>query len=144
VPADTDLLDLTAEIVAAHATHSPVDIDLLPELIRSVHRTLTSLALGQASVPAEQEQLEPAVPIQRSVAPDYVICLECGTRAVMLKRHLTNRHGLTPQAYRARWDLPCDYPLVAPSHAERRAASAKRIGLGRLGRAARALATPAR
>jgi predicted transcriptional regulator len=130
VPTSADLLGLTAEIVAKYAARSPVDVEQLPELIRSVHRTLAGLASGQAPAPAEQQQPEPAVPIQRSVMPDYVVCLECGLRATILKRHLANRHGLTPATYRTRWSLPDNYPLLAPRYAERLAALAKRIGLG--------------
>jgi predicted transcriptional regulator len=144
VPADPDLLDLTAAIVAAHVAHSPVDIERLPELIRSVHRTLAGLASGQAAAPAEQEQPEPAVPIERSVTPDYIVCLECGTKRMMLKTHLAARHGLTPGTYRARWDLPDGYPLVAPCYAERLAASAKRLGLGGSRPVVEAPTTPAR
>ncbi len=139
-PSPARLLGLTAQIVAAHTTRTPVTADQLPELIRAVHRALGSL--GQAA--AQPARPEPAVPIRRSVQHDRITCLECGARMAMLKRHLATAHGLTPEAYRERWGLGWDYPMVAPDYAEVRAGLAKRIGLGRQ-RAKRATAsgTPA-
>ena len=125
-PAPARLLGLTAQIVAAHASYTPVTTDQLPELIRAVHRALSSL--GQDA--AEPAQGEPAVPIWRSVQHDRITCLECGARMAMLKRHLRIVHGLTPDAYRERWNLGRDYPMIAPDYAEMRSGLAKRIGLG--------------
>jgi predicted transcriptional regulator len=144
VPADPDLLDLTAEIVATYAARSPVDVEQLPELIRGVYRALAGLASGQISASAEQEQPEPAVPIKRSVTPDYIVCLECGQQVAILKRHLGARHKMRPETYRARWGLPREYPFVAPRYGERRSALAKQAGLGRSRPMVVAPTTPAR
>ena len=127
LPSPARLLGLTAQIVAAHASRTPVTTDQLPELIRAVHRALGGL--GQAA--AEPARPEPAVPIRRSVQHDRVTCLECGVRVTMLKRHLATAHSLTPEIYRERWGLGRDYPLVAPDYAAVRSGLAKRTGLGR-------------
>lgn len=123
------LLDLTAQIVAAHVSRNPVATDQLPELIRAVRQTLGGL--GQPGAPAEPARREPAVPVRRSVKPDRIICLECGAAMTMLKRHLLTEHGLTPAAYRERWSLGREYPMVAPRYAEMRSGLARQIGLGR-------------
>ena len=125
----TDLLDCTAQIVTGHVSGNQVTLDQLPELIAAVHRTLAGL--GQPEAQPEPARPEPAVPIRRSVTPEYVVCLECGVKAKMLKRHLAGEHGLSPAAYRQRWNLPRDYPLTAPSYSEKRSGLAKQIGLGR-------------
>jgi predicted transcriptional regulator len=127
VPSNPDLLDLVASIVSAHVAHSAVTPEALPDVIRSVYATLNSLG---SEVPAV-EKPEPAVPVKRSVFPDYIICLEDGKKLKMLKRHLSASYGMTPEEYRTRWSLPHDYPMVAPNHAARRSALAKEIGLGR-------------
>ena len=125
------LLGLTAQIVAAHASHNQVAPDDLPRLITSVHRTLGGLGQDQASPPVEAPPREPAVPIRRSVRPDRITCLECGVKMKMLKRHLATEHGLTPDSYRERWGLKRDYPMVAADYAETRSGLAKQSGLGR-------------
>jgi predicted transcriptional regulator len=126
--ADTDFLALTAQIVSAHVGHNSVTTDALPALITSVHAALKGT--GNASTETAAP-LEPAVPIKRSVFPDYIVCLEDGKKLKMLKRHLQTAYGMTPDQYRAKWGLPASYPLVAPNYAEHRSTLAKSIGLGR-------------
>ena len=121
-----DILGLTAKIVAAHVSNNQIGTEALPSLIQSVYRSLSSA--GEA-VPAPAQS--PAVPIKKSVFPDYIICLEDGKRLKMLKRHLQTSYGLSPEAYRTKWGLPRDYPMVAPSYAATRSTLAKSIGLGR-------------
>lgn len=127
----TDLLDLTAEIVAAHVSHNPVATSDLPRLIQEVHGTLARLDGAAAPATVAAEPQAPAVPVKRSVTPDYLICLEDGKKLKMLKRHLAAAYGMTPEAYRAKWGLPHDYPMVAPNYATRRSELAKGFGLGR-------------
>ena len=124
----SELLTLTAEIVSAYAANNAVDAAGVPDLISSVFAKLNGLALDEAPAP---EALVPAVPIRRSVTEDFIICLEDGKKLKMLKRHLMTAYGLTPDAYRARWGLKSDYPMVAPSYAAKRQELAKKIGLGR-------------
>jgi len=123
----SSLLDLTAQIVSAHVSNNSTSSESLPELIRQVFRALDGA--GQAE--PEPEKLQPAVPIKRSVFPDYIVCLEDGKKLKMLKRHLQSAYGMTPEQYRERWGLPSDYPMVAPNYAERRSTLAREIGLGR-------------
>jgi predicted transcriptional regulator len=129
---DQDILGLTAQIVSAHVAHNEVPADQLPSLIREVHQTLATV--GQA--PIEPTKTKPAVPVKQSAFADHLVCLECGKHFKMLKRHLTTDHEMTPEQYRARFDLPREYPLVAPDYAKVRSALAKKIGLGRGGRGA--------
>jgi predicted transcriptional regulator len=124
-----DLLTLTAEIVAAHVGHNSVAVAELSDLISQVHGALATVGEKQASPPAVE--LKPAVPIRSSVKPDHIICLEDGKKLTMLKRYLQTNYGMTPQQYRAKWNLPADYPMVAPNYAEKRRELAKAIGLGR-------------
>ncbi len=124
----TELLALTAEIVAAHVGRNSVAADDLPDLIRQIYTTLASAA---APEPPVVERPRPAVPIRRSVTPDYIVCLEDGKKLKMLKRHLMTSYNMTPEQYRERWGLPADYPMVAPGYAAQRSALAKKIGLGR-------------
>lgn len=130
---NSDLLEMTSDIVSAFASNNQVGTGDLPELIRSVHATLNGLAGGAEGevVEAVEEPLVPAVPIDRSIAEDGITCLECGKTFKTLKRHLSTEHGLNPAEYRARWGLSKDYPLVAPSYSKVRAATAKKTGLGR-------------
>jgi predicted transcriptional regulator len=121
------MLELTAQIVSAHVRKNEVPVEGLAKLINAVHAALS----GATSPPVEPEKLEPAVPIKKSVFPDYVVCLEDGKKLKMLKRHLRTSYGMTPVEYRERWGLPADYPMVAPNYAARRSALAKEIGLGR-------------
>jgi predicted transcriptional regulator len=124
-----DLLGLTAEIVSSHVANNPVSTSDLPNLIATVHATLSSL--GAAPHPtAVVEAKAPAVPVKKSITPDYLICLEDGKKLKMLKRHLSSSYGLSPDQYRMKWGLPRDYPMVAPNYAARRSELAKQIGLG--------------
>ena len=122
----SELLTLTAEIVSAHVGNDPVTSGGVAGLIQSVFDTLN----GRTEV-AAPAALIPAVPIKRSVTDDYIVCLEDGKKLKMLKRHLMTAYGMTPEAYRARWGLKADYPMVAPSYAAKRQELAKKIGLGR-------------
>ena len=124
----SELLALTAEIVAAHVGNNAVASADIGTLIQSVFDTLRGLASDEPAAAAEQT---PAVPIRRSVTDDHLVCLEDGKKLKMLKRHLMTDHGLTPEAYRAKWALKPDYPMVAPNYSAQRQALAKQIGLGR-------------
>ena len=121
------LISLTADIVAAHVSNNSVAVSDLPQLIQNVHSALTGL--GTAPVEPEVKQ-EPAVSVRASVKPDYIVCLEDGKKLKMLKRHLMTHYQMTPEQYRAKWNLPADYPMVAPNYAEQRRTLAKKIGLG--------------
>jgi predicted transcriptional regulator len=123
-----ELLTLTAEIVAAHVGHNAIAGTAVGALIQSVFDTLRGLGSDE---PATAVELTPAVPIKRSVTDDAIVCLECGRKLKMLKRHLTTDHGLEPEQYRARWGLRSDYPMVAPTYSAQRQALARQIGLGR-------------
>ena len=127
---NVDVLALTAEIISAHVAHNAVAAGSLPALIQDVYRSLT----GAANAPHVSDKLVPAVPVKKSVFPDHIICLEDGKKLKMLKRHLKSAYGLTPEAYRIRWGLPPDYPMVCPDYARRRSTLAKQIGLGTKGR----------
>jgi predicted transcriptional regulator len=122
--------DHVAEIVAAYLRRNTVTAGDVPAVITQVYQALAGL--GQAQSPApEPAALKPAVPIRRSVSADSIVCLECGYKAKMLRRHLTSAHQLEPEDYRQRWNLPADYPLVAPDYSARRSALAKSVGLGK-------------
>ena len=123
-------LELAAQIVSAHVSNNTVEASALPALIQEVYRALNGLK-GGASDPVAPEKPVPAVPIKKSVYADYIVCLEDGKKLKMLKRHLQSSYNMTPDQYRERWGLPRDYPMVAPSYAERRSDLAKEIGLGR-------------
>ena len=133
------LVTLTADIVAAHVSNNSVAISDISLVIRSVHEALAGLASG-----AELEPQQPAVSVRASVKPDYIVCLEDGKKLKMLRRHLMTNFGMTPEDYRAKWNLPKDYPMVAPNYAEKRRALAKQIGLGKKGRGGGRKKTPAR
>ena len=124
-----EMVTLTADIVAAHVSNTSVAVSDIPGLIENVHRALHGLTPGEAE--AEPQLPEPAVSIRASVKPDYIICLEDGKKLKMLKRHLMTHYNMTPEDYRARWNLPADYPMVAPNYAATRRELAKKIGLGR-------------
>ena len=128
--ADTSVLKLTAKIVSAHISKNQLAATALPELIQSVYRSLATAGMADTSEPAP-EPLTPAVPIRKSVFPDHIVCLEDGQKLRMLKRHLQTSHGMTPEQYRRKWDLPAAYPMVAPNYASRRSSLAKQFGLGR-------------
>jgi predicted transcriptional regulator len=121
------LIALTADIVSAHVSNNSVAVSDLPLLIQNVHNALASL--GDELVEAEVKQ-EPAVSVRASIKPDYIVCLEDGKKLKMLKRHLMTHYQMTPEQYRAKWNLPADYPMVAPNYAEQRRSLAKKIGLG--------------
>ncbi|WP_033926770.1 MucR family transcriptional regulator [Sphingomonas sp. 35-24ZXX] len=123
------LITLTADIVAAHVSNNSVAVSDIPSLIENVHRALNGLSAGE--VVAEPEMPEPAVSVRASIKPDYIVCLEDGKKLKMLKRHLMTHYNMTPDEYRARWNLPADYPMVAPNYAATRRELAKKIGLGR-------------
>ena len=125
---DSTLITLTADIVAAHVTNNSVSVNDLPILIGNVHAALSGL--GHAT-PVEESKLTPAVSVRASVKPDYIVCLEDGKKLKMLKRHLMTHYQMTPEQYRAKWNLPADYPMVAPNYAEQRRTLAHKIGLGR-------------
>lgn len=123
-------VEMTTEIVSAYVEHNSVPVSELPALIKSVHDSLDLLSgARKAEVVAEPQQ--PAVPIKKSLSHDHIVCLEEGRRFKSLKRHLQAEHGLTPDAYRAKWGLGKDYPMVAPAYADARSNLAKTIGLGR-------------
>ena len=124
---DLKLLELTVDIVAAHVSNNPVAIADLPTLINQVFQTLNGV--GQPVV-VEPERPVPAVPVKKSVTPEYLICLEDGKQLKMLKRHLKTAYGMSPDEYREKWGLPSDYPMVAPNYAKQRSKLAKQIGLG--------------
>ena len=125
--AKPDILGLTAQIVSAHIGHNAISADALPALIQSVFHTLATAA----EVEPQPDAQTPAVPIKKSVFSDYIVCLEDGKKLKMLKRHLSNRFGLSPDQYRQKWGLPDTYPMVAPSYASHRSTLAKSYGLGR-------------
>ncbi|MPW00156.1 MucR family transcriptional regulator [Bombella apis] len=124
------LLELTTDIVVAKLTGSDVSADSLPGLIRQVYEALAGQG-GESGDVAEQTRQQPAVPVRKSVYPDYIVCLEDGKKLKMLKRHLKSTYDMTPDQYREKWGLPADYPMVAPAYAARRSELARTIGLGR-------------
>jgi predicted transcriptional regulator len=138
-PSATRDRELTTNIVAAYVRRTQIASDQLGTLISTVHQALAGLGKPVADL---NEERTPAVPIRRSVHRDYVICLECGWRGQMLRRHLTTGHGLTVDQYRARWNLAREHPMTAPGYSERRSGLAKQLGLGRLGMGSRTTAAP--
>jgi predicted transcriptional regulator len=129
--AEDQLLRMTADVVAAYVSNNSLPSAQLPDVIASVYGCLRGLE--KAPGEAMGEALRPAVPVRKSITPDYLICLEDGKKLKMLKRHLRTTYKMTPDQYRAKWGLPSDYPMVAPNYAEQRSAFAKKIGLGRAG-----------
>jgi len=123
------LVELSASVVGAYVSHNALSASDLPKLIAHVHQALTALG-GPAPAEAAPE-LKPAVPVKKSITPDYLICLEDGKKFKSLKRHLRTEYDISPDEYRARWGLPPDYPMVAPNYSEARSQLAKSIGLGR-------------
>ena len=123
------LLPLTAKIVSAYAGKATMSLVQLTDMIGEVSRALT--AVGTANAEVEATELVPAVPVKKSVTPNFIICLEDGKKLKMLKRYLRSRYDMSPEEYRRKWGLPADYPMVAPAYAARRSAFAKQIGLGR-------------
>ena len=124
---NSELVQLMANVVSAYVSNNPVSAGDLPELMQAVHASLAELSNDVAPL----DRPDPAVPINKSVTKNHIICLEDGAKLKMLKRYLRTRYDLTPQQYRERWGLPADYPMVAPEYAERRSQFAKDIGLGK-------------
>ena len=124
-------IELASEIVAAFVSNNPLPKGELPSLILAVHTAVVRLAAEPESVPLQFEVKTPAVPIRRSITPDFLICLDDGKRFKSLRRHLGGL-GMTPEQYREKWNLPPDYPMVAPNYAAQRSALAKQIGLGQI------------
>jgi predicted transcriptional regulator len=126
---EDDILKLVTEIVAAYVSKNPVDARDLPGIIRNVHATLGGFA-GGAGKTGGTATRAPAVAIKKSITPDHIVCLEDGKKLKMLKRHLRTSYDMSPEQYRDRWNLPADYPMVAPNYAKQRSKLAKAIGLG--------------
>lgn len=129
--AEEQLLEMTTQIVSAYVGNNTVSPENLSEVISSVHNSLKNL--NGEPVEVEPEPIKPAVPIRRSITPDFLICLEDGKRLKMLKRHLRTTYGMSPDDYRTKWGLPSDYPMVSPNYAAQRSEFAKQIGLGKVG-----------
>jgi predicted transcriptional regulator len=125
----SERIGLAAEVVAAYVSNNPVPKGELPDLILAVHSSLTRLGKDSAQLEPQVEAKPPAVPVRKSITPDFLICLEDGKKFKSLRRHL-GALGLTPEQYRVKWKLPSDYPMVAPSYAAQRSALAKKLGLG--------------
>jgi predicted transcriptional regulator len=132
---DPELLKMTAQVVASYVGNNMVATGQIPEVIRAIFSTLTSLDGSESGMKANGQK--PAVAVKKSITPEHIVCLEDGKRLKMLKRHLRTSYGLTPDEYRTKWGLPSDYPMVAPNYAKQRSAFAKKIGLGRRGSAKR-------
>ena len=129
VGTDNDLIDLSTEIVSAYVSHNALSLADLLKLIADVHAALKGLRSNGATPP--HEELRPAVPVRKSIAPDYIICLEDGKKFKSLKRHLRTHYDISPEEYREKWGLPADYPMVAPNYSATRSRLAKDNGLGR-------------
>ena len=130
----SEIIEMTADVVSAYVGNNSVSANDLPALIQSVHRALAGVSAGAEAVEAAPK--EPAVPVKRSITPDYLICLEDGRKFKSLKRHLRTKYNLSPEDYRAKWGLAKDYPMVAPNYAKARSDLAKQMGLGQGGRQA--------
>jgi predicted transcriptional regulator len=124
-----EILRMSVDVVAAYLSNNQLPAGQIPEVIDTVFRSLSGL--DGASAEAKPEPQKPAVPVRRSVNPDFIVCLEDGKKLKMLKRHLRTNYNLTPEEYRAKWNLSPDYPMVAPNYAKQRSEFAKKIGLGR-------------
>lgn len=127
----TNLLKMTAEVVAAYVGNNSIPSENISDVINSVYGVFSTLDNGQNHSPNRHSQLRPAVPIRKSITPDYIVCLEDGKKLKMLKRHLRTTYSMTPDQYRSKWGLKPDYPMVAPNYSTQRSNFAKRIGLGR-------------
>ena len=124
-----EILRMTAEVVSAYLSNNVLPATQISDVIQAVHESLNALGTGRTEHAAEPPK--PAVPVKKSVTPDYIVCLEDGKKLKMLKRHLRSTYSMTPDEYRAKWGLPADYPMVAPNYAKQRSEFAKKIGLGR-------------
>ncbi len=125
---NTDYIALTAEIVSAYVSNNTVASGDIPALINQIHGALLRVSGGD--VPLSSELLKPAVPVKKSINPDFIVCLEDGKKFKSLKRHLRTQYGMSPEQYREKWSLPADYPMVAPNYAAARSQLAKQMGLG--------------
>ena len=125
---ELDLTSWTADIVSAYVAHNAISGDKLPDFIGSVYAALSRATTQGGEAP--KEELKPAVPVKKSVTPEYIVCLEDGKKFKSLKRHLQSHYGLSPEEYRKKWGLPRDYPMVAPAYAAARSNLAKSMGLG--------------
>jgi len=128
----TELIGLTAQIVAAFVENNSISAADVPTLIENIHGALRGVALGGSAIPLAPQV--PAVSVRKSLTPEYIICLEDGRQFKSLKRHLNTKYNMTPDEYRAKWDLPKDYPMVAPNYAKTRSDLAKEMGLGQAAR----------
>lgn len=131
------MLRMTTEVVSAYVGNNSLPVGQIPDIIRAVHHSLNTLQGDRESGTAAK----PAVPVRRSVTPDFIVCLEDGRKLKMLKRHLRTTYNMTPEDYRAKWGLPADYPMVAPNYARQRSDFAKRIGLGKRSKSVRPVRT---
>ncbi|MCB9993414.1 MAG: MucR family transcriptional regulator [Hyphomicrobiaceae bacterium] len=129
---DSELIDLSTEIVCAYVSNNEISPADVSKFLGDVHATLRALSGGQMAEPAPE--LKPAVPVRKSIGPDYIVCLEDGKKFKSLKRHLRTHYNLSPEEYREKWNLPADYPMVAPSYSKVRSSLAKANGLGRKAR----------
>jgi predicted transcriptional regulator len=129
---NANLLEMTADMFSAYVSNNTVSPDGVAALIGTIHSTMTQLSTG--AVEPEPENKEPAVPIRKSITPDYLICLEDGRKFKSLKRHLRTKYDMSPEEYRSKWGLAKDYPMVAPNYAKARSELAKQMGLGQGGR----------
>jgi predicted transcriptional regulator len=129
---NAQLLEMTADIVSAYVGNNNVQVTEVPGLISSIHAALSQISTGVVEV--EPEVKEPAVSVRKSITPDFLICLEDGRKFKSLKRHLRTKYNISPEEYRAKWNLPKDYPMVAPNYAKARSELAKQMGLGQGGR----------
>jgi predicted transcriptional regulator len=127
--ADEQLITLTADIVSSHVANNSVAVGDLANLIQQVHAALSKLGVSDAT--SEPQAKAPVVSVRSSVKPDYIVCMECGTKQKMLKRHLQTAHSMSPDQYRQDYGLPKNYPMVAPNYSEQRRTMAHSIGLGR-------------
>jgi predicted transcriptional regulator len=130
-----DVMRMTTDIVASFVSNNTIPAETVPDVIRRVHEAVQGLTLSVEEKPTEKQK--PAVPVSRSITPDYLVCLEDGKKLKMLKRYLRSNYDMTPDDYRRKWNLPADYPMVAPNYSKRRSEFAKEIGLGRGGRKGR-------
>ena len=126
--AQPGLVELTAKIVSAFVSNNTINVGELPQLINDTHAALSRATAGVVS--ADRDELKPKVPVKRSVMPDHIVCLEDGKKFKSLKRHLRTHYNLSPEEYREKWNLPPDYPMVAPNYARARSDLAKKMGLG--------------
>lgn len=123
-----EIIELTADIVSAYVSNNTIGASELPQIIADVHSALARVSGGQPT--PQREELKPAVPVKKSVTPDFIICLEDGKKFKSLKRHIRTHYDLSPEEYRDKWELPHDYPMVAPNYASARSQLAKKMGLG--------------